>query len=266
MDNCEHITTTTVELNNSGVALLLQGDYKSAIASFAKALETSSKEQKHKMEGAADDETACVLQESLDHWMSKSMRLDEKMTAVDEQGASSPAPPFVCRLPIHIITSSVAPSTSTCFRSEVMTSAVLFFNTALTYHESVMDEKDKNASSPSSSSSANANKLGKAALLYELAYKLQLECSCQNPLFIMAIINNLGTVYDLLDKKESAEKCFQHLLSTLMFNLVVVGAVTATGAGAAGCEVDAVSSSNLDGFRTNTFYLYLQDLCTAAAA
>jgi tetratricopeptide (TPR) repeat protein len=284
MDNSEHLTTTTtIELNNYGVALMLQGDYKSAIASFAKALETSSKQQRT-MEGAADDETAYALQESLDQWMSKSMRLDENMSAVDEQDSSAP---FVCRSPIHIITAatattdSVASSTDNCFRSGVMTSAILFFNTALTYHESAMGENN-NIESSSPSSSANV-KLGKAALLYELAYKLQLECSChQNmdegdtnnntmavdhhhhddhatTLFIMAIINNLGTVYGLLDNKESAEKCFQHLLSTLMFDLVVVG-------GAAGCEVDAVSSSNLDGFHTNTSYLYLQDGCTAAAA
>jgi hypothetical protein len=80
--------------------------------------------------------------------------------------------------------------------------------------------------------------------------KVQLE---NNVMFTMAAMNNLGVIYLQLEDRETASKCFQSLLSTVMF-LVDCGAAKVC------CDED------LDGYLCNVTNLVLGWSFAAAAA
>lgn len=95
--------------------------------------------------------------------------------------------------------------------------------------------------------------LEKSAKLYECAYSLLLQQNFEsNLLFVLATVNNLGQVHRSLDQSgESATKCFEHLLSILMF------------------LVDSDQGEKtpyFEGFLRSTSHLVLQKDCYAAAA
>jgi hypothetical protein len=45
-----------------------------------------------------------------------------------------------------------------------------------------------------------------------------------SPLFLMAILNNLGQIHRIIEENEKSEKCFRQLLSTLMYLVQIKGA------------------------------------------
>ena len=54
--------------------------------------------------------------------------------------------------------------------------------------------------------------------LYELAFEMHLDESCDvNLLFTLALINNLGLVYDVLGQKQRSKTCFKNMFSTMMY-------------------------------------------------
>jgi hypothetical protein len=58
----------------------------------------------------------------------------------------------------------------------------------------------------------------RAMKLYELSFNLQRDQRFENNvLFTLAIVNNLGAVHQQLHDEHSAGKCFEHVLSTLMY-------------------------------------------------
>ena len=93
--------------------------------------------------------------------------------------------------------------------------------------------------------------LQKSSRLYELGYHLAATNKIDGgSLFLLSILNNLGHVYKTLSCHIKASKCFQQLLSTLMYL-------------SEGCKCDDLAA--LSGFFGSTCYLYIQDFCAAAA-
>jgi tetratricopeptide (TPR) repeat protein len=93
-----------------------------------------------------------------------------------------------------------------------------------------------------------SQKLQRAAKLYELAFKMQRDAQLDNNvLFTMAALNNLGVIHHQLENKETATKCFEQVLSTVMF-MVDCGEAEVCG--------------HLDGFLHNVVF----ETCSAPAA
>jgi hypothetical protein len=72
------------------------------------------------------------------------------------------------------------------------------------------------------SGNADAKKAKKLFLrprkLYELAFEMHLDESCDvNLLFTLALIDNLGLVYDVSGQKQRSKTCFKNMFSTMMY-------------------------------------------------
>lgn len=90
------------------------------------------------------------------------------------------------------------------------------YNLALTLH--------LHALSLSSSSGNNDKKTKKlffrARKLYELAFEMHLDESCDvNLLFTLALINNLGLIYNVIGETQRSRTCFKNMFSTMMYLL-----------------------------------------------
>merc|ERR1712007_80943 len=58
----------------------------------------------------------------------------------------------------------------------------------------------------------------RARKLYELAFEMHLDESCDvSLLFTLALINNLGLVYNILGEKRRSQTCFKNMFSTMMY-------------------------------------------------
>lgn len=56
--------------------------------------------------------------------------------------------------------------------------------------------------------------------LYELALNLQCDENLDSILFVLACVNNLGQLHRSVGDEVTADKCFGHLLATLMLAVV----------------------------------------------
>jgi tetratricopeptide (TPR) repeat protein len=224
-----------IQQNNAAASLVAAGEYNTAIQEFSFALKTY---QQVMIE--ADDEIPQPVKNNLDQCMVKSDLAvadcrKEACHVIDNDQQ------YMYRQAIHIpldIESS--------YEASVIVSSMIIFNIALAYHLSALATSDKKHQS---------KKLRKATTLYEMAYGLQgrnaqLE---NNVMFTMAAMNNLGVIYLQLEDRETASKCFQSLLSTVMF-LVDLGAAKVC------CDED------LDGFLRNVTNLVSGSSFAAAAA
>jgi hypothetical protein len=128
------------------------------------------------------------------------------------------------------------------FEDRIMILCIILFNLALAQHNISMTTKN---------TENMLLALGKACRLYELAFNLhrnELE-TCNDLLFRLAIINNLGLVHKSFEDEEAATKCFQVVLSTL-FYLVDQGHAT---------------TFPIDNFFMNTTYLVCEQSVAPAA-
>ena len=247
-----------IRLNNMSASRLEEGNYQLALDILAEGLHVS----KQLLKGfgtATERPTVCSNGVNLDSFMAREGRtrtcLMEEVDDIDcsnhSSGSSSVASIddcvddefFLYSHPIHL---PEGPDALAC-REDTCTaiSAALIFNMALANHQLSSIELT------TFGGAAAEERLERALRLYELAYNLQERNEvCLSPLFMMAIINNLGLIYQSLDQKDTAGNCFQHLLTTLMF-------VTDYEYG------DGTVA--LDGFFRNTTHLISQP-CPAPAA
>ncbi len=125
------------------------------------------------------------------------------------------------------------------YQASIMVSVMIIFNLALAHQLSAVGSDKKHS------------KLRKAADLYEISFNLQQDANFKNNnvVFTLATMNNMGIILHKLNDGETANKCFEHLLSTLMF-------LIDSGEGDV-CE--------LDGFLRNVSNL-ISEPCSAAAA
>jgi hypothetical protein len=172
---------------------------------------------------------------SLDECMHQSPPLDDKMSDGDSV--------FVYRRGIY-----VPANIQRNFHSSVLVSVAVTFNLALAHHL---------AASNLSQSNKRDRLLNKATKLYELAHNLHSCGDLDSISFTLACVNNLGVIHDDLRDHETAEKCFWHLLSTLMF--VVDSRDTRDN------EASAVNGNGLDGFLRNATERLIEHSTAAAA-
>ena len=237
-----------IRLNNHAAMHINSGMFEIAISTLAAALKASRQILDN---GAADRKEKddiftldqCILSAQQDerrlscNYQNQEDESDSGDVMYQRQQYKE-GPTFLFRRAIEIPTSL---DEANDYGSSVMISVIIIFNLALAHQQAgiVGDEICK-------------AKLNKAAKLYELAYSLQREESMEGTaLFTMATINNLGMIYDSLEETATAGKCFQHLLSTLMF-MIDCG--------------ESKTISQFEGFFANTSHLIFPHNSAAAAA
>lgn len=101
---------------------------------------------------------------------------------------------------------------------------IVMYNLALTLHLHALSLSNHKPilAFATTNDSADAKKAKKLFLrsrkLYELAFEMHLDESCDvNLLFTLALINNLGLVYDVLGQKQRSKTCFKNMFSTMMY-------------------------------------------------
>ena len=125
--------------------------------------------------------------------------------------------PYVYRRLIRVTDSSIDVASK---ESLMVLSATVVFNLALAQHLAAADGTVSQFKGLVTvmSHERRVKFLKKAVTLYELAYNLnQDSIMSMNPLFMMAIVNNMAVVHLSMCQYESAQVYFQHLLSTIMF-------------------------------------------------
>mmetsp|Transcript_5196 Transcript_5196/g.10687 ORF Transcript_5196/g.10687 Transcript_5196/m.10687 type:complete len:245 (-) Transcript_5196:183-917(-) len=233
-------------LNNEGIAHLEARCYDQAIEKITKSLGlvreqlslTQSKCNgpnccvcstcKSISEGNGSD-TFCFRDRKLSqHGILKRPSLDE---VVDDEDL------FIFTNPMLITMKASPPH---CYNYYVGLSFIVLFNLALAYHQH--------------GSRTNCQlQLQKALRLYELAYTVHIkEDLTLTVMQALAIVNNLGHLHALLGNKESSQKCFDNLLSTLMYIQEY--------------RSDDVDAQHVDGFMSNVLSSMLTGPKSAAAA
>lgn len=121
-------------------------------------------------------------------------------------------------IPPESVPSSLPMESNGGYSSELFSKflMIVMYNLALTLHLQALSLTNN------CDSDLDAKKAKKLFLrsrkLYELAFEMHLDESCDvNLLFTLALINNLGLVYDVLEQKERSETCFKNMFSTMMY-------------------------------------------------
>jgi tetratricopeptide (TPR) repeat protein len=223
-----------IQQNNDAVSLIAAGEYDTAIQELSFAL----KVYKQVMTEEVDHEIIHPVKTSLDQYMVQSLAVADCPKACHHANINEDQH-FMYRQAIHIGPLQDIEST---YQSSVMVSSMIIFNAALAHHLSAL-----------CSNMHQSTKFHKAATLYQLAVNLQHAVQLENNIiFTMAAVNNLGVIYHQLEDKETATKCFQNLLSTIM--LLV------------DCGKTEVCCGELDGFLRNVTNLDSESSYAAAAA
>lgn len=216
----------SIDLNNTALDSLQAGDYKSAIKNFSLALQRSK--------STLDTESSIVRQpahfslEACLYFGSKIVRLDDMV-----RGQVPQKKPYIYCSPIRI---PPCPSGQETNLAHVSTAVI--FNLALTYQ--LVARQHPESSQPL---------LQKAARLYELAHNLYRDQQIESVTFLMATVNNLGSIFQELDDTITAQDCFRRLFQTIMF-LVDCG---------------DTKPSHIEGFLRNTAFLYCKQNSAPAA-
>mmetsp|Transcript_27159 Transcript_27159/g.76384 ORF Transcript_27159/g.76384 Transcript_27159/m.76384 type:complete len:328 (-) Transcript_27159:152-1135(-) len=130
----------------------------------------------------------------------------------------SPASPasFVYLCPMYF--PDAASVRCTCRSNGAILAIVSIFNLALSHHIHAMGMAKEGGLREQS-----MEVFEKARRLYELAFQLYTDDSDEGAavegglLFLLATVNNLGMIHQQLGRPEPAHKCFQHVLSTMVF-------------------------------------------------
>jgi hypothetical protein len=182
--------------NNHAVALIEAGNYEDAISNLSHTL-TTFRQMVINHDTTSNES---VLKTSLDACMEStpvSAVVRDVSSAVDiflyENGIAIPG---------NFISSG--------FHETTMVSCIIVFNLALAQHLYYRSSKPTNVARHSS--------LHKALRLYDLAFKLQREARMQDSvMFSLAVVNNVALVHRQLRDEQAATKCFEFVLSLLMY-------------------------------------------------
>jgi hypothetical protein len=113
---------------------------------------------------------------------------------------------FVFRDPIEIPFNAVAKSAPSP-RLFSKLSIVVMYNLALAFHLSSLQN-------------FSVERLIRAKQLYEFTFQMHLQESCDvTLLYSLALMNNLGLIYQVLSDSERSNQCFKNMLATMMFLL-----------------------------------------------
>jgi len=288
-------------LNNKGTRLVRQCQYDAALQSFTtviemlKPLAAIAEEHKEKEDdeiGNADADTNADTESSVPLTISftnKSMDTDtfddsndindSKTTTTPSSRTSSSSSSsldtdlastlkfgqhFVFRDPVIIPTASIPFASSASLSKFLM---IVMYNVALTFHLHALSFAS--SSSPTAAVVSSKKKKRKAKKyfaqskeVYELALKMHLELDDDiDPLFTLALTNNLGLIYRTTKRKDKSTICFQNMFSTMMY-LLDTNAYH---------EQDASTSSNIqeciwDGLLSNAMNILFKHMYEVAAA
>jgi hypothetical protein len=179
--------------NNCGVNLIERGNYESAVVALSSALKTC-----RQMMDETHDYPEPIMT-SLDQCMEDSRKQGsfysrDSCGDLNEQFLYEQA----IILPINL---------GSGYKTSVMISSMVTFNLALANQLFAMNHKESNDAI-----------LRKAATLYELGFSMQQDENFDNnTLFTLATVNNMGLIHNRLHDRQAANKCFEYLLSTLMY-------------------------------------------------
>lgn len=219
-------------LSNYGVAMIEKGQHGEAIDALSHALKMC----RQNMDEAED------FRVSMSTSFDACMEASRKATVPNFDACLSRGERYfyqqAIRIPLTIGSS---------YRACVMVSTMVTFNLALANQLASV----KKVAEPAEAQAM----LRKAVKLYELAFSMQQEEQFDgNTLFTLATVNNLGLIHSQLNDRMAANKCFEYLLSTLMY----LNNTTAGGCPPSGKEL-------FDGFLRNASSL-IQKSASAPAA
>lgn len=218
------------KLNNRGAELIDAGEFDVAIEDLAHAMRLSQAEM-----GPHCGCPSCTLEGCMTFSKHESQRQDRMDVDRDLLGVNHQHG-FIFRQPIRV--SSVCMTHSMGLVLPLM----ITYNLALAHQLSAMNEKF--------TSLDRRRKLQRSLKLYELAYRWQMEEEMQSLGFNMILANNLGEIHRAADNKVKFKKCMEHLLSTMMYVLVVD---------------DEDKIVEMDGFFQNTSPFIFNGGCAGAA-
>jgi len=184
---------------NYGASLIEAKDYGDAISNLSAALSFFKRLMALHTNFEEDNELSPKT--SLDECMKTCSPSSDVSLDVDEE---APEGQFIYHQPIHIPAKSAL-----SYTEGIMVSCMIIFNLAIAYHLQGLQEKDAKDITTS---------MVRALKLYELSFNLQREQQLDNNiLFTLAIVSNLGVLHQQLQDQDSSTKCFEHVLSTLMY-------------------------------------------------
>jgi hypothetical protein len=215
--------STIITLNNRGAASLISGDLENALCALSEALHYSNKDMNQSVAGGESSAPTTQAPFNIGTLMEHKFVVQDddgdEVMAVDGNGAEPSASDslssFVYLNPIVIPDGNTTQSSGA--QGKTVLSSIVIFNVALCHHSLALQQPSQTA--------VNADTrllLLKARKLYELAIRLHqgsvraLGLSCSK-LYILSCMNNLGHVHHLLGDDVASRKCFQQLLSTLMY-------------------------------------------------
>jgi hypothetical protein len=185
------IESIVIHCINVGVAHYEDGDIENALIVFAVALATAKHLLHAEKIGEESDEN--ILKDEITMPFQPEFGTCENLTS----GCSDI---LLFLFPIKV--PNMLPAT----RLHKILTLITLFNLAVCHHRSAMINNMDRIS------------LRKALQLYELAYAIQIQEGIDTTLTpTMIIMSNVGHIHKTLGNNKSADRCFQHLLSTLMF-------------------------------------------------
>jgi hypothetical protein len=219
-------------LNNQGVASLLNESYDEAISFFFSSLKTTRSQIRESTNAST---YYCPRSGDLQCSTTKFNFLDPKYPHCGPRHLNPAS--FVSQ---RVVAVSDFDPDEGAFSLSIIANVALY-NLALASHLSGLQKKC-------------VVRLQRALRCYELSYKLQMQKTAKiSPVPAMSVLNNIGTIYRLLNDQETSNKFFQHLLSAMVF-------FRETG------EPDCMVGDTLSGFWSNVMSLILKNPCTAGAA
>jgi tetratricopeptide (TPR) repeat protein len=212
----------TITLNNLGAGCIDSGDYRRSIE-FLSAAFQMTKQQLRDHSSTEQDHEKSVYRHSVstfDTWMTKNENdsLNDIGTTTDTTGE------FVYRNPLSssdsIDNSSISSNgefvytdpiyiPSHAYSHDLLIPIVITFNLGLAYY--LLATTDQTVD--------RLTLLRSSLRLYQHSFRLQRTRgrASHSPHYFMAVINNVGVVYSNLGETQSADQCFQQLLTLLMY-------------------------------------------------
>jgi hypothetical protein len=222
MNSMQEVAQLVSRLNNGGIQCMNEGKYENAVETISNALayvKTRISSEDNDNVDEISSSSSCPEREHRTAGIPRSVmvKLD---TASSTTTTTTKTMESLHYCYIHtnpIVLEQPDQSCAVTFRYLTIQSFILLYNLALAYHLYAMQQYEGEMTS-SSSTSVSHRALRKAASLYEIAYNFhETEAVQSNMIQMMAMMNNLGHIYHLLQQPTIAKRYFHNLLRTIMY-------------------------------------------------
>ena len=198
-------------INNEGISHLTQGRFTDAIGTFL----VSLRDAKFALAGIANQNAQDVQQQQ---------QQQQNVVATSSIESSSGSCYSCGSSSLYLSPLQLNPLADfSRYGTAVEASVAIMYNMALAHHMNAL------FNSPADQDDRQAG-LDQAVALYELAYNVHMQEEDANLSveFTMAIVNNLGHIHRQKGDEAKADRCFNHLLSTILFLQSYNGSSTAS--------------------------------------